>query len=398
MPLWPPEKIQINRPERQRTEIDTEELLESIKQHGQLQAIIVTHDKICTEKSFESFASICCCKTPILIAGERRLEACKQLGIPVEIKFLDNLSLIERRKIEYDENRRRKPLPWRDDAKAIVEMHNMYLAQDPNWTVRQTAQEIDLSQPTIANAILIVDNFTSPLLDAATSITQAGEIIKRFHLEKVQSLTKETFTSKSFSLLPPHLQPKLNPPPEPNIKNFSLDFPTPEQIIAEEEKLTISNMSLKTFINFNPTARYDIIHLDLSDKPPEIIQEIIQHKLIIEARGLLVWLKSQYTSWLINQLTASTFQILQPPIIWYKTDLPSSTYNKYKPKNVLQYFLSFILDSSLSFFDPFAKNGNSLLAAKALSAKSIFGLESNQTLCQEANEKLIKEKFAQSTG
>jgi ParB/RepB/Spo0J family partition protein len=412
--LFDPHKIQLKRSTRQRTEIDTDEILESIQKHGQLQPIIVTHDENCQEHSLKSYANICCCEEPILIAGERRLESCKKLGINIEVKFLDQLSPIELQEIEFEENRKRKPLPWRDEAKAITKIHNMYLAENPSWTVKQTAEKIFISQPTIAAALLIVQNFDSELLTYANSISQAGELLRRFHQEKTQNITKSLFEEKPFNP-----NQSLPAPKNPKLNNLQLDFPTQEEIIAEENKIKIINTGLKTYAYLNPTARFDIIHLDLSDKSPEISQEILNYfKLIRDAQALLIWMNSKYLSWLIQQMIPD-FRVLEPPVIWYKTDT-QETYNsyepglifykpqtnlnikknlyanpdsKYKPKSVLTYFLSFIINENLSFFDPFAKNGNSLLAAKSLNAKSIFGLEINEILCQEANEKLLKEKI-----
>ena len=41
-----------------------------------------------------------------------------------------------------------------------------------------------------------------------------------------------------------------------------------------------------------------------------------------------------------------------------------------------------------SFFDPFALDGQSLIAAQSLGAKTLFGLEYDEKLCEKANQAL----------
>lgn len=418
--LWPPEKIQVLRPKRQRSEIDTDEILESIKQNGQLNPIIVTHDEKCQKAGKNS---ICICEAPILIAGERRLESCKKLSIQVDIKFLENLSPIELQKIEYEENAKRKPLPWRDEAKALNKIHEMYLETDPSWSAKQTAKELSQPPQTIHNAILVAKNISSPILQNATTLTQGAEVLRRFQQDRAEAITKKVISSKPLLPTPDYLKPSEIPDKEDQhlklirFENLKLDMASPEEIIKQEEKLKVLNMSLGTWLKANPDQRFDIIHLDLPNESFEI-DKISENQIFTDAKALLIWFDLKYINHLANYLKSTCgFFCLHPPIIWFKTDstqvydsyesgvvfykpdkklfpkknLYPNTNSFHKPKNVLQHFLSMIIEpNESSFFDPFAKTGNSLLAAKTLNAKSIFGLETNEKFCNEANEKLGK--------
>jgi ParB family chromosome partitioning protein len=82
---------------------DLEQLAESIKKHGLLNPVIVTHDNI-------------------LLAGERRLEAARLLGwktIPARV--IDRPGRIEEVEIEIDENIHRKPFTA-DEAGDAIEL------------------------------------------------------------------------------------------------------------------------------------------------------------------------------------------------------------------------------------------------------------------------------------
>ena len=79
-------------------------LAESIKQHGLLHPIVVDdRDR--------------------LVAGQRRLEACKSIGLrKIEVKRLADLSAAERREIELEENLHRKDLTAHERSKATAEL------------------------------------------------------------------------------------------------------------------------------------------------------------------------------------------------------------------------------------------------------------------------------------
>ena len=83
---------------------DIEGLAEDIKQHGLLHPIIVD-------------------ERDRLVAGHRRLKACKLLGMrKIEIKRLPDLTPAERREIELSENLQRKDLTRYEQSKATIEL------------------------------------------------------------------------------------------------------------------------------------------------------------------------------------------------------------------------------------------------------------------------------------
>lgn len=102
-----PKIIIVNREARQRRELNTKDLEASIRQVGQIQPIVVDRQMV-------------------LIAGERRLQSCINLGLPVRIRYVEDLSEIERQVIELEENLKRQDLDWRDIIRTTGKIHTLY--------------------------------------------------------------------------------------------------------------------------------------------------------------------------------------------------------------------------------------------------------------------------------
>ena len=90
-----------------------------------------------------------------LLAGERRLRACKALGLnDIAIRVYDEgLSELRQRQIELEENIQRKDMTWLEECTLKREIHNMRLAihgaktstlpNAPGWSMRDTAKLLD---------------------------------------------------------------------------------------------------------------------------------------------------------------------------------------------------------------------------------------------------------------
>jgi hypothetical protein len=90
----------------------------------------------------------------VLIVGERRLAASIQLGLPdIPARFASELDPIELQIIELEENLKRKDLPWEDQTRAIVRIHNLYHSLDPDWTQKQTADSLGLAISSVSMMI-----------------------------------------------------------------------------------------------------------------------------------------------------------------------------------------------------------------------------------------------------
>lgn len=89
---------------------NVDSLMESIKSKGQLHPIIINKEKV-------------------LISGERRLEACRQLGISVLVRYREDLSEADMTEIEVMENAARLDFTWQEGVQAVNRLHELKVKQ-----------------------------------------------------------------------------------------------------------------------------------------------------------------------------------------------------------------------------------------------------------------------------
>src|SRR5882762_9112061 len=127
------EAIHVNRAERQRRDLPNLDVLaNSIKRLGLIHPVIVTRELE-------------------LVAGERRLEACRLLGhTHINCQYFDELDSYTRRSVELEENIKREALPWQDEAKAVLEYHNLRIAEESEWDQVKTSEALGIAPQTTA--------------------------------------------------------------------------------------------------------------------------------------------------------------------------------------------------------------------------------------------------------
>src|ERR1700735_3027574 len=160
-PTIDPKLIQV--PIRQRTEVgDVSDLETSIARYGQHQPIVID-------------------RALNLIIGGRRLQACLNLGIPITFRFRDTLSPFEAKIVEYDENAKRKDLPWRDAVRAVHDLHQ--LGRETHganvWPNAATANPLGLSNVHASLMLRVYHFLSDPRLAAASSFSQARMVVER---------------------------------------------------------------------------------------------------------------------------------------------------------------------------------------------------------------------------
>ena len=115
--------IIIERDERQRRKIEVDDLQASIAARGLLQPIIIER------------------ATLRLVAGERRLTSCKNLGhTEILCRWAESLSNIERQLIELEENIKRQDLEWQEIVGTVYKVHKLHREIDPDWDNGETAE------------------------------------------------------------------------------------------------------------------------------------------------------------------------------------------------------------------------------------------------------------------
>lgn len=113
--------------DRQRSEVAVDHgLLSSIASHGVLSPILLRSES-----------------DPTLVYGERRLRASQQLGLPdIPVLYANELDYTALREIELVENLHRSELPWRDETRAIAELHELWCTTRAPWTQEKSARAL----------------------------------------------------------------------------------------------------------------------------------------------------------------------------------------------------------------------------------------------------------------
>ncbi|MEC9490099.1 MAG: ParB/RepB/Spo0J family partition protein [Halanaerobiales bacterium] len=171
------DQINVNpfQPRQEFKQSEIEELAQSIKNVGLIQAITVR--KAEEENSYE------------LIAGERRLRAAKFLNkevIPAVIKDLNDQQVAE---IALIENLQRKDLNYLEEAQAYQRLLDKF-----NLTQKELAESVSKSQSTIANKLRLLnlsDQIREKLLAANLSERHGRALLKLETAEEQLSLIEE---------------------------------------------------------------------------------------------------------------------------------------------------------------------------------------------------------------
>ncbi len=421
-----PYTIQVNRETRQRRNLDVSDLLDSIRNFGVMNPIIIRREEL-----KNSLTEGITYYVDELIAGERRLEACKQLNIKVPCRFISDLSPLELSVLEFEENHKRKSLPWREEVSAIGQIHASYLKENESHTQSQTAITLSIPEPKLSQILNVYDNLSLPILSHADNLSQAISLLARFQKTKETVISSEIksliSTSKLFSL----------PTSVPIPKLAETDFNT-----IETPAPTILNQDFKLWIQTYSGPKFNLLHCDFSQNENEFWKLTnclfgTLDKLLDEKAHIIFWLNLDFLYemldlYLINHKGLS---YLTDPLIWYKSDTkpnqifgdpPKHTYeaalvitynqksflkpiqNLYstprasspicpnqKSQPMLKYFFQNFVDENTNLLDPTCGSASALLAAEELDAKSTLGLEIDKERFEKAQAKIFRQREIQ---
>jgi len=138
-------KVSDELPRYRKTLSKLNELTASIREHGQIQPVVVSRDME-------------------LIAGGRRLAACLLGGMEVMVIFRDNTDDITMRELEIEENVQRENLTAAEEVIAIADLHELKQKkygkatsgkEDSGWRLQDTADLVGKTAPSIVEDLAI---------------------------------------------------------------------------------------------------------------------------------------------------------------------------------------------------------------------------------------------------
>lgn len=397
----PIDSIIIERDTRQRREIDTSDIDESIARRGVLTPICVTNSRV-------------------LIFGERRLTSAKKAGhTEILARFApDNLSPHDLQLLELEENLMRAELPWQDKAAAMAKL--FALSSLP-------------SIPAFASSIGYEQSFVNRMLGAAEEIAKGNArvaqaptvqkamnvVVRQREREQNNAIADILDTIGGDSHAPP-----IQAPPEDPILNTSFHQWAKGYL---GPKFNVIHCDFPYGVGLDDSDQLQVggnAHSTYADSP-DIFWALLKtlseegHRFISHSAHLIFWhsmkeeLYLPMRAFFRERMPEWTFE--DYPLIWLKTDnrgiapdverrprriyetalfgwrgdrklvkLASNGYGapkeasahpSTKPEPVLRHFLGMVVDQHTRLLDPTCGSGSALRAAESLGAASVLGLE-----------------------
>ena len=164
---------------RQRTDLVVDdEFVASLKHRGVLVPLLVRRDKT-------------------LVAGGRRRAAALVAELPsVPVRYVeDHATPSELRLIELEENIRRAELPWRDECRAVSELHALWTSTRQDWTAEKSQQVLGHD---MGRWLRVARELENPRLAAATSLFSAFNICQRIDQRAADAMMEDiTYASSA---------------------------------------------------------------------------------------------------------------------------------------------------------------------------------------------------------
>jgi ParB family chromosome partitioning protein len=414
-------QIKIPREDRQRRVVrdiegefvNNDGLLESIRARGVYNPIIVTDELV-------------------LVAGERRLEASRELGLhDIPCRYVSELSPTEAKIIELEENLRRTELHWRDRCAAVAELHEIYAAEDPNWDRQHTAEALNESQ--LYLYLRVARDLDSPRIARATSVREAYNTLSRIDERAIEDAMAAIEDAGRQVFEPQPATAADGPEGEP----ASVQSPGPAPSILRADFIGWAGAYTGPRFNFihcdfpyggnvwggdqSGRTRYTTYD-DGASAYNDLLAALCKHfdQFATPSAHLMFWLPAdvgrQWQTLEYFREQAPFLNFWRSPIVWHKTDnagiladpnrgprhvyetaiiasredrplaaagiadaygAPTDkTYHpSTKPEPVLRHFFRMFVDANTALLDPTCGSGSALRAAESLGAVRVLGLE-----------------------
>lgn len=317
-------------PNRQRTvfnQAELDELAMSIKTNGQIQPIVLTQDFT-------------------IVVGERRVRACKQLGIPVWYTVTNITKETVLKELELEENLRRTDLTWFDRAKAIREIHNLHVNEygaikkgrsSNGWSIEDTGSCLNMGASTVGMYLGLAEAIESgkyPDLVEKKALTEAWTYLRKTQEQQTIEKLKEFYPEKTVS------------PIRTGVDSWDVPEQTEDEnvncgdYLSTDYKLHLLNEDCLTVMSLMPPESVDLIYTDPmwgidfdtleQDVPvgdePEKCKNIMEQFISLAASVLkqdswmVMWFGVEHYSWLVALCKKNGLGVNVSPILWTKNN------------------------------------------------------------------------------
>lgn len=428
--------IIIDRENRQRKELkNLPELAASIKTVGLINPPVVD-------------------KNMVLIAGERRLTACRDIlgwsAIPVQ--FAEDLPADQLYLIELEENVKRDDLAWQDNCLAVETYHAMRAKLENEWNVKATATALGISQSEVSErrsvAAALIEQ--DPMVLAADKYSVARGIVQRKNeRKKASAIDKLQALTESKEAAPVQMS-------EEELSTLSTEDLETIMAVVQEPAVPFLNASFTEWAPLYTGPKFNFIHCDFpygvaADKhnqgaaqafggyadSAEVYWSLLDtladsmSNVVADSAHCMFWFSMDYYHETKEKLSAMGWTVNPFVLVWLKSDnsgilpdpkrgprriyetaflcsrgdrlivqavanavaLPNVKEIHMSEKNpeMLRHFFRMFVDESTMMLDPTMGSGNAVRVAEAMGAFSSLGLEISSEFFDRAKAAYISD-------
>lgn len=419
--------------DRQRTTLTgIEELAESIHRLGLINPIVVTDEGV-------------------LVAGERRLTACKSLGwtaIPTQVT--SDLTDYELHSIELEENIKRVDLTWQDEVAAIAKFHALKQGNEEDWTQQATAEALGMSRGEVTKKLAVAGSLDNETIAGADRFSAAHNMVVR---------NKERAASSALREVKVDFDAVVAPAVEEG-EQVDIEAILKKGEAEDAKSIPLLNTSFHDWQESYDGPKFNLIHCDfpyginVADAPrmsstikdhyddsPDVYWALLSRlsaameNVVADSAHLIFWHSMKFHTDTVEALTRMGWTVNPFPFIWHKSDGagiapdpqrgPRQTYeaaifatrgdrkitqagcvaNSFaypgrrtdaqhvseKPYKMCHHFLRMICDEYSTVLDPTCGGATALKVCEDLGADSVLGIEQStefyERACQQWEER-----------
>lgn len=388
------------REDRQRRDLgDLTDLRESIRRNGLIHPIVITREGI-------------------LVAGERRLSACRQLGLTsISAQYADTLLPDELELIELEENVKRKDLSWQEHNSAISRFHALHKAAAGDaWSIEHTAGALGLNKSAIYKHLAVAkerEAGTKLVTEADKFSTAINVTVRRAERMKTLALKEiiqtepiegQPLVSRPIELLHADFHEWAETYSGPTFNFIHCDFPYGKNADKHHQGAAASHGG---YID-TPEVYFDLLNTFVSNT----------EAIVSPSAHMIFWFSMDFYEETKEFLHAGGWKILAHPLIWWKMDntgimpdpqrqprrvyetalfctrgdrllvqpvsnlVAAQTTKQFhmseKPSAVLDHFFRMFVDEYTRLLDPTCGSGMAIKVAEVRGAAYALGLEKDK--------------------
>lgn len=359
-----------------------------------------------------------------LVAGNRRLLACKSLGwTAISFQYYDEADPLQRELVETEENTKRKDMTWQEQHDAYIKYVNLRRTLEPAISMEEMGRAIGLNKQTVSNHLTVEKVKDNPRVRDAdgfrTAYNIAARLIERQKQDELNGTMNVQCTSSSPIIVadfnewaPAYDGPKFN--------LIHCDFPYG----INSHKSEGQESSFKVDYNDSPEKYWTLfktlsVHLD---------------NFCAADAHLIFWFSPTFycETWEMLKLLDG-FKLDEHPLIWLRGNEGIAPDPQRRPRRVydmaffgwrgdrkiirlknnafiaptereihpheksqimLEHFFEMCVDPQTRLLDPTCGSGSALRAAHNLGASHVLGLERDEQFAADATHAYEKARSA----